>query len=87
MNNVNSLWNAFDFKLIVNNNNRRGVFLMHDLNELTYDSQYIVQRYVDRPLTIGGYKFDLRLYVLVASFHPLKVYLYSDGLVRFGTEK
>jgi len=65
----------------------RGVFLIRDLNELAYDQQYIAQRYIDRPLTIGGYKFDLRLYVLVTSFHPMRAYLYKDGLVRFGTEK
>jgi hypothetical protein len=51
----------------------RGIFLIRDLSELTYDQQYIVQRYVDRPLCIGGYKMDLRVYVLVTSFTPLQV--------------
>ena len=30
----------------------------------------IVQQYVPRPLTVGGHKFDLRLYCAVVSVHP-----------------
>eukprot|EP00736_Rhodelphis_marinus_P002540 Rmarinus@m.19413 len=65
----------------------RKIFLVRDLSDLAYDCQSVVQKYIPDPLLIGGYKFDLRLYVLVSSFHPLLVYLYQDGLVRFGTEK
>ena len=32
-------------------------------------------------------KFDLRLYVLVLSCEPLKIFLYNDGLVRFATQQ
>ena len=65
----------------------RGIFLIKDLSELHYDQQYIVQRYIERPLCVGGYKMDLRVYVLVRSFKPLKAFIYRDGLARFGTEK
>lgn len=47
----------------------------------------IVQRYIPNPLLINGYKFDLRIYVVVVSYEPLKVYLNTEGLVRLATEK
>lgn len=47
----------------------------------------IIQRYVRNPLLIDGCKFDMRIYVVVLSYDPLKVYINDEGLVRFATEK
>lgn len=35
---------------------------------------------------INGYKYDFRVFALVTSFNPLKVYIYQDGLVCFCSE-
>lgn len=34
----------------------RGIYLLRDLDELEYDVGVVVQMYIERPLTIGGYK-------------------------------
>lgn len=48
----------------------------------------IVQDYISNPcLLFNGAKFDLRVYVLVTSFYPLRIYVYDDGLVRFASVK
>nr|XP_046229342.1 probable tubulin polyglutamylase TTLL2 [Scatophagus argus] len=65
----------------------RGIFIFEDIKALVYDCSVIVQRYISNPLLISGYKFDLRIYVCVKSFHPLTVYIHQEGLVRFATEK
>ncbi|XP_077977176.1 uncharacterized protein LOC144432771 [Glandiceps talaboti] len=65
----------------------RGIFIFRDLKDLQYDSPAVIQQYINNPLLISGYKFDLRIYVIVLCFHPLSIYIYKEGLVRFSTEK
>jgi len=47
----------------------------------------IVQEYIDKPLLVDGFKCDLRIYVLITSCSPLRVFLFNDGLLRMGTER
>jgi hypothetical protein len=80
----------------VNMSRGRGVHLLKDLNELkelikkSKDENAIpdlLSRYLDKPHLINKKKYDLRIYVLVASFSPLRIYLYYNGLVRFASEE
>lgn len=63
------------------------IYVLSDINNLYYDRLSVVQKYIEPPLTIGGYKNDLRIYCLVTSISPLRIYLYDNGLVRFSTQK
>ena len=80
----------------VNMSRGRGVHLLRDLAELKdlikksreeNSIPDLISRYLDKPHLINKKKYDLRIYVLVASFSPLRIYLYNNGLVRFATEE
>ena len=65
-------------KKIVPGANLNAAFKNFNMNEI-----YVISRYIDNPLLIGGKKFDLRIYVLVTSYRPIKAYLYDQGFGRF----
>lgn len=65
----------------------RGIYLIDDPSQVNMESPCIISKYVSNPLLINGHKFDLRLYVVVTCFDPLRIYLYNEGLARFCTEK
>ena len=45
----------------------------------------LVSEYIGNPHLINRLKYDLRIYVLVTSYDPLRIYLFSEGLTRFAT--
>ncbi|XP_068948016.1 tubulin polyglutamylase TTLL5 isoform X4 [Petaurus breviceps papuanus] len=63
----------------------RGVYLINSPNQISLEENILVSRYINNPLLIDDFKFDVRLYVLVTSYDPLVIYLYEEGLARFAT--
>ncbi|KAJ6661243.1 hypothetical protein lerEdw1_015380 [Lerista edwardsae] len=63
----------------------RGVYLINNPSQISLEENILVSRYINNPLLIDDFKFDVRLYVLVTSYDPLVVYLYEEGLARFAT--
>ena len=45
----------------------------------------LVSQYISNPHLINNFKYDLRVYVLVTSYDPLKIYMFKEGLTRFAT--
>jgi hypothetical protein len=63
----------------------RGIRLITNTQQIP-TTACIISQYVDRPLLIHGKKFDMRVYVLVTSFDPVRVYMHKEGVVRFCSE-
>ncbi|XP_076281359.1 tubulin monoglutamylase TTLL4 [Lasioglossum baleicum] len=63
----------------------QGIKVINQWWEIPKWHSMIVQRYISRPRLINGSKFDLRVYVLVTSVNPTRIYIYKEGLVRFAS--
>ncbi|XP_063312651.1 tubulin polyglutamylase TTLL5-like [Pelobates fuscus] len=65
----------------------RGIQIINSFSQINRRETLLVSRYIKNPLLVDGFKFDLRLYVLVTSYDPLIIYLYEEGLTRFATNQ
>ncbi|XP_028287248.1 tubulin polyglutamylase ttll6 [Parambassis ranga] len=65
----------------------KGIFITKSSKDIQPGEHMICQVYISRPFVIDGYKFDLRIYVLVTSCDPLSIFIYKEGLARFCTTK
>ncbi|MFI5297964.1 MAG: hypothetical protein ACHREM_07680 [Polyangiales bacterium] len=64
-----------------------GVTMVTDVAAVEPTPQLVLQEYVATPHLIDGYKYTLRVYVLVTSLDPLRVYVFPDGLTKLTTRK
>ncbi|XP_043929646.1 tubulin polyglutamylase TTLL4 [Protopterus annectens] len=64
-----------------------GIQVVHKWSQVPRKRPLLVQRYLHKPYLISGSKFDLRIYVYVTSYDPLRIYIFTDGLVRFASCK
>ncbi len=65
----------------------RGIFLINQLCDVPMADSFLVQKYLTTPFLLEGYKFDLRIYVLLTSVNPLEGFLYKDGFARVSNMK
>ncbi|XP_045693097.1 LOW QUALITY PROTEIN: tubulin polyglutamylase TTLL6 [Phyllostomus hastatus] len=63
----------------------RGIFITRTAKEIKAGEDMICQLYISKPFIIDGFKFDLRIYVLMTSCDPLRIFTYNEGLARFAT--
>ena len=64
----------------------RGIHLFDNMKD-DINNDILISRYISNPHTINGKKYDLRLYVFVTGFSPLKIYLFNEGIVRISSEE
>ncbi|KAF7636885.1 Thioredoxin domain-containing protein [Meloidogyne graminicola] len=62
-----------------------GINIVSRYNMVPEKTSLVAQHYIESPFLINDSKFDLRVYVYVTSYDPLRIYIYKEGLVRFAS--
>ena len=65
----------------------RGIMLIQYAEQIPDGEPMVAQKYVLKPYLLDGLKFDLRIYFLVASSDPLRLYIFKEGMARLATNQ
>ena len=49
--------------------------------------EFLLTRYINPPHLINKKKYDFRIYILITGLAPFRMYMYTEGLVRFASEE
>jgi len=63
----------------------KGIRVIGKKQNVAKRSGYLVSKYISKPHLLRGYKYDMRIYIVVTCFEPLKAYIFKQGLVRLAT--
>ena len=70
----------------------RGIEIHTDMDDLlksimvSKDKIWITQKYIEKPLIIIGKKFDMRVWILVTSVEPMRIWMFMRPYLRFTSE-
>jgi len=54
----------------------RGIKVIGKKDSVNKRNGYLVSKYLSKPHLLRGFKYDLRIYIVVTSFDPLKAYIF-----------
>ena len=63
----------------------RGIKMVTKESEIQNKKNTLVSEYISNPHLINNFKYDLRIYIVVTSYDPLRIYMFKEGLTRFAT--
>ncbi|MFL2687033.1 MAG: tetratricopeptide repeat protein [Alphaproteobacteria bacterium] len=64
-----------------------GTHLVNEISNIKPEPGWIAQDYVKNPYLIKGRKFAIRIYALVSSYNPVRVYLFQGGTAKIALRK
>lgn len=64
----------------------RGIRIIGKKQQVQKRNGTLVSKYLSKPHLLRGYKYDMRIYIMVTCFEPLKAYIFQEGLVRLATQ-
>jgi tubulin monoglycylase TTLL3/8 len=89
--NMNGCENLWILKPI-NSSRGRGINLKKGLGAIinhlkTYNTAWVIQKYMENPLTYKNRKMDIRQWCLVLDFQPLEIWFFNKCYIRISTDE